>query len=324
MVIRGKTRGNGSQLAAYLLDQKDNEQTYLFDISGTCNVHDLKMSLLEMSFTSELTKSQKGLYHAQINPAYGEDKAMTNDDWFHAVSILETELKLTGQKRVIVMHEKKGRQHAHVVWERYDHRNGKMVSDSYSRLAQDRARKVIEKELGQCRTPDRNINKQEIKKKLTDIWKKTKSGMEFIRQACEKGYLIAKGVQRPFMVVDEAGRSFDLVRQLEKVRTKEVRNRLKDEILPTEKQAIQSVRERLSKKNIDDTQEKALDRIAEFKQKRDALTDQQKLYNDKISKMREGGEEITKVKNNNTDKYLLKAKELLEKWNKDKTKAKGY
>src|SRR5262245_60508799 len=156
MVIRGRTRGHGGQLADYLLDKSENEHAYVFDIRGTSHPHDLRMSLLEMSLTSELTKSHKGLYHAQINPAYGDDKRMTDADWLRAAEILETELKLTGQKRAIVMHEKNGRLHAHVVWERYEHDTGKMISDSYSRLAQDRARKTMEKEFDQQQTPERN------------------------------------------------------------------------------------------------------------------------------------------------------------------------
>lgn len=163
MIIRGRTRGNGSQLASYLLSQIDNDNVRVFDIKGTTHLDDLRLSLLEMSLTCELTKSNKGLYHAQINPAYGEDKQMSREDWLKAADILETELKLNDQKRVIILHEKKDRIHAHVVWERYNHESGKMISDSYSRLAQDRARKAMELEFHHHRTSDRT-NKKEVTK----------------------------------------------------------------------------------------------------------------------------------------------------------------
>lgn len=289
MVIRGRTRGNGGQLAAYLMDNSENDQAYVFDIRGTSQPDNLRMSLLEMSFTSELTKSQKGLYHAQINPAYGEDKRMTDTDWFRAADILEAELKLTDQKRVIVMHEKNGRQHAHVVWERYDHTSGKMISDSYSRLAQDRARKTMEKEFEQQRTPERNARKIDLKKAITEIWKKTKTGMDFIIQSLEKGYVIATGTQRPYMLVDDTGRSFDLVRQLEKVKTKDVRERLEKEKLPNEKQAIKIIRSKLSEKNVDDIQEKSIDKIAKFQEEQAAKEELKKLYKQKIIDMRDAG-----------------------------------
>ena len=168
MVIRGKPRGNGSQLADYLLTPADNDNIRVFDIRGTAHPDNLKYSLLEMSLTSELTKSHMGLYHSQINPAIGEDRLMTREEWLRAADILERELKLDNQKRVIVLHEKRGRIHAHVIWERYDHDAGKMISDSHSRLAQDRARKTMEQELVQKPTPERNQRRPEMKIHLTE------------------------------------------------------------------------------------------------------------------------------------------------------------
>jgi hypothetical protein len=244
MVIRGRPRGNGAQLADYLLNEADNDNVRVLEIRGTAQPNDLKASLIEMSLTSELTTSGKGLYHAQINPAYGEDQRMREEDWQQAASILETELKLEGQKRAIVLHEKNGRTHAHVVWERYDHAKGKMVSDSFSRLAQDRARKTMEQTFAHKQTPDRNVRRPEMKRALTELWGKTISGAEFVKESLLQGYIIARGeLRRPFMVVDQQGRSFDLVRQLSGVRTREVRERLKREELKTEKQTIQEVRD---------------------------------------------------------------------------------
>lgn len=262
MVIKGKPRGNGAQLAGYLMKKADNDNIRVLEIRGTCqdNVHG---ALVEMSLTSELTKSNQGLYHAQINPAYGEDKQMSSEDWNRAADILEDQLKLQDQKRVIVLHEKKDRTHAHVIWERYDHETGTMISDSFSRLAQDRARKQIEEELKQEKTPHRNQRQPEIKQVLTDLWKKTVTGADFIKESIQKGYTIAKGeLRRPFMVVDDTGRSFDLVRQLTGIRTKEVRERLKNEKLQTEREVISGIRA----KQLADKKEKSESQSAIFLQ----------------------------------------------------------
>ena len=251
MVIRGKIRGNGGQLAGYLMKQADNDNVRVFDVRGTSQPNDLKASLLEMSLTAELTMSSRGLYHAQLNPAYGEDKEMQAADWFKAADMLEKELKYEGRKRVIVLHEKKGRTHAHVVWERYNHDKGVMISDSFSRLAQDRARKDMEKELNHKKTPYRNAKRPEMKKVLTNVWQKTKTGAEFIKASVQKGYVIAKGeLRRPFMVVDNTGRSFDLTRQLQGIKSKEVRDRLKNEKLQSEKEVIASIRLKNEEKEI--------------------------------------------------------------------------
>ena len=258
MVLRGKTRGNGDQLAGYLTRVAGNDNICVFDIRGTSQPDDIRSSLLEMSLTSELTKSHKGLYHAQINPAYGEDRRMQPDDWFKAADILENELKFNNQKRVIVLHEKKGRTHAHIVWERYNHATGTMISDSFSRLAQDRARKTIEIELEQKPTPYRNSKRPEMKGVLTDLWQKTVTGAEFIKASVQKGYFIAKGeLRRPLMVVDETGRSFDLVRQLSGIKSKEVRERLKDEKLESEKDVITTIRAQI-KKDVGDESSKSI------------------------------------------------------------------
>lgn len=174
---------------------------------------------------------------------------MTDGHWLKAADILSCQLGLDNQRRAIVLHTKKGRTHAHVVWERYDHGNGRMVSDSFSRLAQDRARKEMEQVFEQNQTPYRNKHRPELKAQLTELWNSTESGAEFIKAAGSHGYLLGEGVGRhPFMVIDENARSHDLARQLKGVRLKEIRERLRHEKLVTEKQAIELAREALQKK----------------------------------------------------------------------------
>lgn len=308
MVIRGKIRGNGSQLAGYLMKQADNDNVRVFDIRGTSQPNDLKASLLEMSLTAELTMSSRGLYHAQLNPAYGEDKKMQAADWYKAADMLEKELKYEGQKRVIVLHEKKGRTHAHIVWERYDHDKGIMISDSFSRLAQDRARKDMEKELDQKRTPHRNANRPEMKKVLNDIWQKTKTGADFIKASVQKGYIIAKGeLRRPFMVIDNTGRSFDLTRQLQGIKSKEVRERLKDEKLQSEKEAIAAVRLKTGEKQINEkpisTEPKQVPGYwAERYVQKQAEAIQQHHENEKERAIRELKEQIEKQRQKQKDR----------------------
>lgn len=261
MVIRGRTRGNGSQLGSYLLTMAENEDIKILEVDGMENATEvqLRQTLFSMSITSELTKGDKGLYHAQINPAYGDDKDM---DWTKAADMLGKELGLENQRRVIVLHEKKGRTHAHVAWERYDHEKGILVSDSFSRLAQDRARKEMEIVFEHKRTPDRNPHRPEMKEHLSKLWDEAKTGKDFVKEADKAGYTVANGLQRrPFMVIDEHGRSFDLVRQLKDARTKDVREKLKGEKLLSEKDALVKAKARKSEKSFDNIQERASDKI---------------------------------------------------------------
>jgi hypothetical protein len=228
MVIKGRSRSNGVQLADYLLQSKENDRARIIDIRGTAQPDDLKRSLREMSLSSELTKRGKlGLYHAQVNPAIGEDRPMTHDDWLRAADVLEQSLGYEGQKRAIVLHEKNGRVHGHIVWERYDHDTGKIRSDSHNFKKHDQARAQIEQELGHDRTPQRAEKEPTHKERLTDLWQQHPDGRSFIEAAEEAGYYIAqKDDRRPFRAITPEGNSVDLVRQLDGIKTKEVRDRL--------------------------------------------------------------------------------------------------
>ena len=261
MVIRGRTRGNGRQLANYLLTMAENSSIEILDVNGRGSMPDdaLIQELTSMSLTAELTKSQKGLYHAQINPAYGDDKKMTAAEWQQSADMLEKALGLSEQRRVIVLHTKKDRTHAHVVWERYDHQKGIMRSDSFSRYKQNAVRLEMEKLFEHKQTPEKNPHREDMKKELSALWQKSTTGAAFIHAAKEQGYIIATSLnRRPFMVVDKYGRSFDLVRQLENVKTKDVRERFKTEKLPTEKTALKSVQDN---ERLNRSQEKMLDKI---------------------------------------------------------------
>src|SRR5690606_19953798 len=99
MVIKGNIRGNGGQLAQYLCHQGENDHIRILDVDGRDDggVDDLFQTLEGMSLMEQLTKSKQGLYHAQINPAYEEDRAMTDEDWRMASDILGQELGFENQ-----------------------------------------------------------------------------------------------------------------------------------------------------------------------------------------------------------------------------------
>ena len=229
MVVMGRNRGNGKALANYLLSTAANDNVEVFDIRGTADTSDLHTSLIEMSLKAELTRSNAGLYHVQLNPAYGEDRRMTAEDWLKSAEILERQTGFENQPRAMVFHQKHGRRHCHLIYSRYSAATGKMISDSFSRLAQDRARKEIEIALGHRRTPHRSYERPHIKEELSRLWAESSSAQEFVTKAKASGYeIVSSQSRRPYMVVDANGRSFDLVRQLTGIRTRQVRERFHD------------------------------------------------------------------------------------------------
>lgn len=199
---------------------------------------------------AELTKAKQAYFHAEITPAYGEEAKMTGKDYQRCAGIIAEHLGYTNSRRVIVMHHKKGKSHAHVIFERYNYQTGKMVDNKHSRLKLVQARIQMEKEFGHKPMPLRNRNQKALKEVATKLWNDTAKGAEFVKAARKAGYMVAEGTaNRPFMIVDKTGRSFNLVRQLEGVRTKEVRARLRGEKLTPEKQAIEIMRKEGSGSN---------------------------------------------------------------------------
>jgi len=278
MTTRGRIRGNGSQLADYLLTKGDNESVQVFDIRGTSQPDNLKKSLIEMSLSSELSgRTDKGLYQVVINPRPGEDWQMTAADWFRAAEMIEEENGYTGQARAMVLHEKKGRLHMHVVWERFNHRTGKMIDNQYSRFGQDRARKRMEREFGHMRTPDRNQERPELRKLLSGLWQEHADGRSFVSALADHGYTVAKTEdRRPFVIVNERGMSFDLDRELKDVRVREIKAKLKGVALPEKKKTIAAVKEKRKSRQVAKSVSAKAQKIEELKKQLQQSLDKEK------------------------------------------------
>lgn len=197
-----------------------------------------------MSLSVELSgRTSKGLYHVVISPRPGEDKTMTREQWFRAAEIIEQHRGFTGQKRVMVMHEKDGHLHMHVAWERYHHETGKIICNKHSHRDEQRARRQMEIEFGHILTDEKNKERPALKLLLSELWMQHTNGKEFLQAAEKSGYTIARQEgRREFVIVNSKGRSFELVKEIPKVRTRQVRERLKGIELPNKKQVIKSIR----------------------------------------------------------------------------------
>jgi hypothetical protein len=260
MIVAGKSRQNGKQLGRYLLAQGENENIHVLEIRGSAS-KSVEYGVLEMSLAAEMNKrgGKLGLYHAQIAPAYGEDN-LTEEQWLRAADVLEEELKLTGQKRVIVLHDKKGKLHAHIVWQR--EKDGKFISDKGSYYAHDRTRDQLEREFGHTRTAQPLSHKEQ----LTALWQSHQEGRRFVEAAQELGYVIGdgyttpQGKKRPYSVLTPEGKKLDLVRQLQKVKTASVGKKLKTagKLIVPEAEIDRLAKEKGYRKERQDWQELAM------------------------------------------------------------------
>jgi hypothetical protein len=250
MIIKGKSRGNGAQLGQYVVTPRDNERVEVVEIRGLAadNVPD---AVIEMEAHAAGTRCEKPLYHASINTRASE--RLTDEQRMRAVDRLEAELGLTGQPRVVVVHEKKGREHCHIIWDRTDLENMRAIPDSHNYRKHEEVARELEREFGHERVqgahverdgkprPKRTlshaemqqaertgISPQQVTQEITQIWRNTESGRDFADGLSNAGYVLARGDRRDFVVVDRESGTHSLARRIEGVRVKDVRERMAD------------------------------------------------------------------------------------------------
>lgn len=316
MILVARTRGNGGHLSRYLMDSPANDNAEVFDIRGTIHKDNVYLALREFSVKGQLTKSKKEIFHVVLNPP--QDATMSAEDWLKCTGIIEKHLPFfANQPRVMVLHEK-GHVHMHVAYSRVD-ATGKIIPDKFFKLALSKARREIEEVLEQQRTPFRNRDRDQIKKTLTELWQQTATGKAFINAAKLHGYTIVRSEsRRPFMVVDANGRSFDLIRQLKHVRTKDVRERLQGCTLGLDKEAIREARIRQDPDYFDRLQENCLTAILEQKKKYDERQEELKTFKEKMRLKKIATQEM--LSDQREDPMHQRAKELQQAFNQQKGK----
>jgi hypothetical protein len=195
------------------------------------------------------------MYQANISPR--ADEHLTEAQWKEAVDTLEKNLGLEGHQRVVVEHEKEGRTHRHVMWNRVDVENLHVADMGGNwRIHTTTARQLEIRfdhtptpsptssldhkpalELWEVRAAERSgIDPAALKEELTELWRRTDSGKAFAAAIEERGYVLAKGDRRDFCVVDQAGDAHSLARRLNGVKAKDVREHMSDvdrDSLPT-------------------------------------------------------------------------------------------
>ncbi len=264
MIIKGGSRAAPGQLAWHLQRLDTNDKVEILELQfPTTN---LAEAFRDWQTISEGTRGTKGLYHANIDPA--KDYTMTREQWQHAVDLLEKELKLEGQPRAVVMHEKLGREHIHVVWARTDIDTMTLCSDSQNYMAHERASQRLENEFGHEPVPGKHAKRDREKQpefpraeanqaewqqgertgidpaarkdQITALKEASDNAQAFKVALEEQGYILAKGDRRDFVIVDETGSIHSLGRQVRDIKASELRAFMKSidrETLPTAAEA---------------------------------------------------------------------------------------
>ena len=130
MIPFASQRGGGQDLATHLLNARDNEIVRVFQVRGAIS-ENLHLVFQEWEIQAHaLTRCREYLYSMSINPDPAQGP-LTQDQYMDYIERAEAELGLSTQPRVIVFHEKFGREHCHVVWSRVDAENGRAVHLAY-------------------------------------------------------------------------------------------------------------------------------------------------------------------------------------------------
>ncbi|HEV2521691.1 MAG TPA: relaxase/mobilization nuclease domain-containing protein [Candidatus Acidoferrales bacterium] len=275
MIIKGGSRSGPEQLARHLQRRDTNETVDILELQSPAP--NLGEALRDWQTLSEGTRGTKGLYHVNIDPA--KEYVMSPEQWRRCVEVLEKELGFEGQPRAVVIHEKQGRQHIHVVWARTDIDTMTLRSDSMNYPAHERASKALELEFGHEPVPGKHakrdrekqpefpnaavnhaewqqaertgIKPSERKDQITALQQVSDSGQAFKTALEAQGYMLAKGDRRGFVLVDQAGEVYSLARQIRDIKAADLREFMKGidpESLPTPEQAAQLQQQKLEEK----------------------------------------------------------------------------
>ncbi len=268
MIIGANKRGNGGQLAAYLLNQEKNERAELLEMRGFADAGNLKGALNGIELEAMQTNGAKPFYHCWLRLDEGE--SLTAAQWQKSFEAMERRLHLEGQARVVVEHQLQGEKHYHVVWSLVDRERGQMIEIPFDGMRRAEVARTLEQEFGLRKLAPAHEPEQErllreewqqaeralrdvaevrnAKAAIRDAWQRSDNGAAFCAALEEQHLMLAIGdsERQPFGVVDEHGQFYVLTRTLD-ARTKEVRGKLADldrDQIPSVEQAHERLQER--------------------------------------------------------------------------------
>jgi len=266
MIAKGTTHNNGAKLAAYMTRAKAGERAELWQLSGFA-AGDIRDAFRDVHVMAEATRCVKPFMHVQVRNPEGE--TVTRQEWERIANRIEEKLGLTGQPRAIAFHINKetGHEHMHVAWSRIDQETFKARPVPYFKFRLKEASREMEEVLGLTRVrnqrdgpifyaPTRAQEEQsrrlgvdihEVRKIIRDCWERSDNGASFQAALADKGFVLAKGERRDFLVIDHKGGMHAIGKRILGMSASETRARMADldrDRLPSVQEARQQIRER--------------------------------------------------------------------------------
>ena len=291
MIAKGKIRGEGVKLAAYLLKGEDGERAELLDMRGFgLQAKDLIEGFRQEEEHALATKAEKPFFHAHFRSVEGEGKQLTRQQWLEIADGCDTALGrfMTQQPRGASLHidRKTGDVHMHLAYslvaQRDDGRAFVHKLGLYETKLQLYAREIEQKYglqivSNERRAGARRGNQREheesrrlgtdihaIRSAILDSFEKSDSGKAFNSAIRTQGGIVANG-DRGFVVIDPAGGHHALNKKLTGKTLAEIGQRLSDldrSQLPTVDQAKAIQRDRQTAREAHQTRDHGRDGIA--------------------------------------------------------------
>jgi len=249
MIIKGRSRKDGRQLARYLLREHSQQRVIIMDERGAA-ADDLSTIFDSWEAEAyEMSRARKPLYHVQLRLPKGE--ALSDDQWLEILDRLEDKLKLKDQPRVIVKHFLNGEPaHLHVVYSRFNEEHGRLVDMSHDARAHHAVARAIEREFGLREldsTPKRGrggsqrqrsqehkmakeagTSRQALCAIVRVAWEASRTGRDFQDQLMKFGIDMTPGEKRDYNVWHN-GKRYNPVRLLENIKAGKFRAKMQHE-----------------------------------------------------------------------------------------------
>lgn len=220
MITKGSQRGGAIQLAAHLLNERENDHVEILSMQGFTS-NNLPDALMELQAISRATKCQQFMFSLSLSPPSGEQ--VTTGDFETAIDLATSKLGLDGQARVAILHTKKSRTHCHVVFSRIDLDSLKAVPlPFFKERLQEVSRELylthgwrmppglrdralsnpLNFDLQEYFAAQRaRLDPREMKATVRDCWNVSDSGAAFAAALEESGFRICRGDRRGYVLI---------------------------------------------------------------------------------------------------------------------------
>lgn len=231
MIIKASQRSGARALSDHLMNDRDNDHIRIMQLRGFM-ADDLHGALDEAYAISKATRCTQYLFSVNLSPPQEYD--VPEQAFEETADRIEAKLGLVGQPRAIILHEKEGRRHAHVVWSRIDPDTVKAINLPHFKVKlRDIARDLyldhgwtlpkglttygdknpLNFTLAEWQQAKRlSLDPREIKQIFQEVWERSDSLGSYRNALAERGYHLAKGDRRGHVALDVQGNVYAIAK----------------------------------------------------------------------------------------------------------------